>query len=38
MKFFYAIVILSGTDCLAQNYPPLTVYAGTPLHNWFLRR
>src|SRR5580704_12326387 len=35
MKSFYAIVILAAPCCLAQNYPPLTVYAGTPLDSAF---
>jgi sugar lactone lactonase YvrE len=35
MRSLYAIVILVGPCCLAQNYPPLSVYAGTPLGNGF---
>ena len=36
MKFLYIIiVILFAPYCVAQNYPPLSVYAGTPLDTGF---
>jgi hypothetical protein len=35
MRSLYAIAILISPCCLAQDYPPLSVYAGTPFGSGF---